>query len=301
MDMRPWKLARRFAAIAVLGLVAGCQTTTPLTWKLPDGVRITEVNGYPLAAIEKGSGPTVVLVHGAMCDYRCWDATMQALSDRYRVVSVSLRHFYPQDWNGSGDTFTLRQHAADLAAFVEKMAPPVRLVGHSYGGLVASEMARARPDLVLKLVLAEAATDALLPAPTAEQAANRRKFVEQTEAMLTTKGADAALEFAVDILNGKGAWSRYPAPVQAIHRQNAWTIVGSARDTSARGTCADFGSLKMPVLLVTGERTSPRYKQILAAQGKCLPGASAVVIPGVGHAMMMNPNAFNPALKNFMQ
>lgn len=302
MEARSWKSAGLCAtAVVALGLVAGCQTTTPLTWKLPDGVKTAEVNGYPLAYTEKGSGPTVVLVHGAMCDYRCWGSTIQALSDEYRVVSVSLRHFYPQDWNGSGDTFTVTQHAGDLARFVEKMSPPVRLVGHSYGGLVISEMARARPDLVAKLVLAEAGTDALLPAPTAEQLANRRKFAEHAEGVLKSKGPDAALEFAVDTLNGKGAWSRYPAAVQAIHRDNAWTIVGTARDQSPRGTCTDFGSLKMPVLLVTGQRTSPRYKQILAEQARCLPGARTAVIPDVGHAMMMNPQVFNPTLKAFLK
>jgi esterase len=302
MEMRSWKSVGLFtAAVVSLGLVAGCQTTTPLTWKLPDGVKTVEVNGYPLAYTEKGSGPTVVLVHGAMCDYRCWGSTTQALSDQYRVVSVSLRHFYPQNWDGSGDTFTVAQHANDLARFVEKMAPPVRLVGHSYGGLVISEMARARPDLVVKAALAEAATDALLPAPSAEQLANRKKFAEHTEGVLKSKGPDAALEFAVDTLNGKGAWSRYPAVVQAIHRDNAWTIVGASKDISARGKCADFGSLKMPVLLVTGQNTSPRYKQILVEQAKCLPSSKTVVIPNVGHAMMMNPNVFNPALKDFLK
>jgi pimeloyl-ACP methyl ester carboxylesterase len=190
-------------------------------------VKTAEVNGYPLAYTEKGSGPTVVLV--------------------------------------------------------------------------ISEMARARPDLVAKLVLAEAATDALLPAPSAEQLANRKKFAEHTEGVLKSKGPDAALEFAVDTLNGKGAWSRYPAVVQAIHRDNAWTVIGTARDTSARGTCADFGSLKMPVLLVTGQNTSPRYKRILEEQARCLPSSKTAVIPNVGHAMMMNPQVFNPTLKEFLK
>lgn len=76
----------RVAAVAAFLASAGCQTTTPLTWKLPDGVKTVEVNGYPMAYIEKGSGPTVILVHGAMCDYRCWNTLFAGLSDQYRVL-----------------------------------------------------------------------------------------------------------------------------------------------------------------------------------------------------------------------
>lgn len=301
MEKRSWDIFRYLTAAASVWLLVGCQATTPLTWKLPDDVKTVEVNGYPMAYKEVGSGPTVVLVHGVMCDYRCWGSTESALAGNYRLVSVSMRHFYPENWDGSGDTFSAAQHAKDLAAFIEKMNPPVRLVGHSYGGLVASEVARTRPELVSKLVLAEGATDGLLPAPSEEQLAGKKRFGEQAENALKTRGTDAGLELAVDTLNGKGAWSRYPASVQSFHRDNAWTIVGAVKDTSPLATCAQFGSLKMPVLLVTGQNTSPRYKQIVPAQAKCLPGTKTVVIPNVGHAMMMNPAVFNPALKDFLR
>ncbi len=33
--------------------------------------------------------------------------------------AVSLRHFYPERWNGEGEDFSLRQHASDLAAFIQ--------------------------------------------------------------------------------------------------------------------------------------------------------------------------------------
>jgi hypothetical protein len=36
----------------------------------------------------------------------------------------------------------------------------------------------------------------------------------------------------------------------------------------------------MPVLLLTGEKTSPRYKQILAEQAKCRPSVKTVIITG---------------------
>jgi len=301
MKMRSATLLWRVVTIAIAALLASCQSTTPLTWKVPDGVTTMQVNGYPMAYTEVGSGPKVVLVHGVMCDYRCWGTTPSALSGDFRMVAVSLRHFYPEVWDGASGTFSVAQHAKDLAAFIEKLGPPVSLVGHSYGGFVASEVARARPELITKLVLAEASTEYLLPPPSDEQRARKQKFGEATEDALKTRGKDAGLEFAVDTLNGKGAWSRYPASIQSFHRDNAWTMVGAVRDTTQPvATCADFGSLKMPVLLVTGENTAPRYKQFIAAQTKCLPSAKTAVMPNASHGMIGSP-AFQPALRDFLK
>jgi len=44
MELHSWKFVGLFAAAVVSGgLVSGCQTTTPLTCKLPDGVKAAQV------------------------------------------------------------------------------------------------------------------------------------------------------------------------------------------------------------------------------------------------------------------
>src|SRR5512135_850577 len=53
-----------FAAAAEQKAVAGGRTTSPL-WNLPSGIKTISVNGYPMAYMEQGSGPIVVLVHGS--------------------------------------------------------------------------------------------------------------------------------------------------------------------------------------------------------------------------------------------
>lgn len=303
--MRPifLNMIRVSTVAGVLGIAAGCQTTPtpPVAWKLPDGVKTVDANGYPMAYTEQGSGATVILVHGAMCDYRCWGTLAKALAGKHRVVTVSLRHFYPEPWDGSGTTYTPAQHARDLAAFAQKMSPPVSIVAHSYGGSVALEMARERPGLVKKLVVAEGATDGLLPPPTAQFLEGRKKFADAAENLLKSKGPKEAMEFGVDTLNGKGTFSRYPPVIQAVHLDNAWTLIAGAKGPVPKlSTCADFASLNKPVLLATGENTSPRFKQLVPLQQKCLPSAKTVVIPNVGHGMIGHP-AFVAAVEEFLK
>src|SRR5205814_2008961 len=76
-------------------------------------------------------------------------------------IAISLRHYWPEPWNGAGD-FSAQQQAEDVASFIQQLgAGKVHLVGHSRGGYIALQLARAHPDLLRDLVLAEPAL--LLP------------------------------------------------------------------------------------------------------------------------------------------
>src|ERR1700709_594898 len=93
------------------------------------------VNGTSMAYLEVGHGPPLVCVHGALGDFCTWSAVLGPLSKRHRVVAVSLRHFFPEQWNGVGDTYSIAQHVADLIAFIERLeTEPGDLMGHSRGG-----------------------------------------------------------------------------------------------------------------------------------------------------------------------
>lgn len=206
-------------SMCVILLACGCTTTTPLTWKLPDGVQTVETNGYPLAYLESGSGATTVAVHGALCDYRCFQAVRPSLSADARFVSISLRHSFPEQPDVLGSPRSVMQHAADVVAFIEKMKPPVNLIGHSMGGHIAVEVARTRPDLVRKLVLVEANTSGLLPA-TPVRRQNLANLSQAIETQLKAGNPEAGAELAANAIGGPGAWTRLAPPLKTIFQAN---------------------------------------------------------------------------------
>ena len=110
------RLARWFVALICIAFSA-CQSTpadVARTWSLPPGVKFLRVNGYDMAYVERGAGVPVVLVHGSLSDYRYFAAQMEPFSARHRVISVSLRHYYPEHWDGNGSDFSYQQHAAEI-------------------------------------------------------------------------------------------------------------------------------------------------------------------------------------------
>ncbi|MSQ71751.1 MAG: hypothetical protein EXR27_10765 [Betaproteobacteria bacterium] len=93
------KLAVRilFPALIIAGSLTNssrAQNASP-TWTIPTGVSTKVVNDYPLAYTERGSGPTIVFVHGILSDHRYWQAPLEAWTADFRILAVSLRHFYP--------------------------------------------------------------------------------------------------------------------------------------------------------------------------------------------------------------
>ena len=293
----PAVLSILLASLAVLG----CQTVRKPSWDLPPGVKSLEVNGYPLAYVEQGSGPTVVLVHGALNDYRTWLPQMEPLSSRFRIVAISLRHYYPEPWKGEGE-FSLQAHAKDVSAFIERLGVgPVSLVGWSRGGYVAADAAKLRPDLVRKLVLLDPAVWTLLPKPGGPPTEDvRTKRAKATKPYFSRGDMEGGLQFFFDDVNGAGAWQRLPEGQRQLRRENAWTVVGQPGDVE-NITCDDLRRFKMPVLLMQGQNSPAPFKQMHAAAQQCISSARLVTIPNAAHQMhQMNPTGVNAELAKFL-
>ena len=112
------------------------------------------VHGYDMAYLEIGTGRPLVCVHGTLGDFRTWSAVMGPLSKSHRVITVSLRRFFPEHWDGVGSDYLMAQHVADMIGFLERLGDgPVDLMGHSRGGHISFRVAQQRPDLLHRLVL----------------------------------------------------------------------------------------------------------------------------------------------------
>ncbi|MEJ8570693.1 alpha/beta hydrolase [Microbaculum marinum] len=273
-------------------------------WHIPKGLRTVDIEGYPLAYSDQGRGAPVVLVHGSLNDCRSWSAQVEALSPSHRVLSLSLRHYYPEPWDGVGGDFSLQRHAADVAAFIRALGlSGAHLVGHSRGGSVAYMVARDAPELAGSLTLAEprGLEDLLAPEDVAGDGSRSNAGIFEALHADLLKGDKArAVEAFVDAFNGPGSWQALTKLQRTILLDNINTAVDSGELPGMR--CEDIAGFGFPILLIRGEKSLSRYALGLEAMRRCNSSiAPVVVIPNAPHGMhRANPAAFNAAVLAFL-
>jgi pimeloyl-ACP methyl ester carboxylesterase len=270
-------------------------------------VKTIPVNGTGMAYVEAGSGEPIVLVHGSLCDYRYWTLQMPAFSAAFRTISVSLRHFYPERWDGKGDDFSIRQHMEDVVAFIDALdIAPAHVVGHSRGGHIAFRIAQNYSGRVRKLVLSEpgGALDPDLSAQAEEvnKGFAPGSFQTQAEARIRAGDIDGGLQIFVDAVSGPGAWERTPEIAKQFTRDNAMTLLGQIHETREPFTRAAAQAIKAPTLLVLGGASPPMFGHINEALVAAIPDARRVTIPDATHTMnVIKPAAYNEAVLAFLR
>ena len=256
------------------------------------------VNGTDMTFVERGTGAPLVLVHGTLGDCRSWALQMEPFGAHYRTIAVSLRHCWPERWDGEGDDFTVQQHTKDVAAFIAALdAGPVHLMGHSRGGHIAFRVAQDFPCLVRKLVLVEpgGALDASLEPPQAPAGPPIAlgPLYAEAAARIRRGEVDEGLAPAIDVIHGPGGWAKLPEEKKQQMRDNALTLLGQIRESRAPFSRADAEAiLRRPC----SSPASARRKASTASSTRlesALKDVRRVVIPDASHGSNIdNPKRF---------
>src|ERR1700759_1231260 len=263
------------------------------------------VNGYDMPYLEVGQGHPLICVHGTLGDFRTWYSVLGPLTRQHRVIAVSLRHFFPEHFDGKDtDPYRMAQHVSDTIGFIEQIAPrPVDLMGHSRGGHISFRVAQQRPDLLRRLILAEPGgeIDATLDPDTKGGPSPPLARFPVPADKIAAGDVEGGLEHFVDTLEGTGHWQRLPQLMKQGLRDNATTLIGQVRDNRPPFSRTDDESIKMPTLFIGGERTKGLLPKVLHALAAHVPNSKTVTIPNATHPMFEQaPQKFSEVVLDFL-
>src|SRR5438093_1155254 len=110
-----------------------------------------ESQGVRLFAIEDGSGPVVIMLHGGMANHLAALPFVKPLGERYRIIAPDVRG-NGKSWCGASLTFD--QLADDVELLLDHIGVDRAVVGGvSSGSGIALRFALRYPDRILGLVL----------------------------------------------------------------------------------------------------------------------------------------------------
>jgi non-heme chloroperoxidase len=293
---------RGFAAVCLALSGAWVQAQTPA----PAPTRIV-VNGVELHYISVGSGEPVVLLHGDHDDYRAWGPQMRELSRYYRVISYSRRYHYPNANPQTGTDHSARVEAADLGALIKALRlKRVNLVGTSMGAAAALTLAIEHPRMVRRLVIAEPPLFAWAKSSPEGDAAYQdfmKRIQEPAREAFAAGDGAAAMRFFVDGLATPGRFAALSTEARLEVMQNAghFRMLTRSQNPYPDIPRANLYRLKVPVLVITGEKTLPIYRRIDEDLSRWIPRARSATIPAAGHGSPReNPQAFTEVVDQFL-
>lgn len=118
--------------------------------------RFVLVRDYYVHYVEVGEGQPVLLIPGAFTTYRTWNGVMQDLSSDYRVLAIDYVGVGDSDKPEKGFRYTVEEQADVMAEMIVALRlSRVNVVGASYGGAVALNLAARYPELVSRIVCIE--------------------------------------------------------------------------------------------------------------------------------------------------
>lgn len=215
---------------------------------------------------DMGSGPVVLLIHGSFTrGDEAFSSLLPRLAARYRVLCPDLRgHGRSRCEDLFWDEPMLARDMLRLlnAVGVER----AHMVGHSMGGDVAMSCAVMQPERALSLVSIGSAG---LANPALARYLDR----------LAPERAERARHSAF--------FAHLEAQHQAAHRGDWRRMFRQTIESCMRYpdfSPADLARLRMPFLLLYGEKDDLVLPEEVAHLAACCPDFRSCVIPGAGHS-----------------
>ena len=239
----------------------------------------------------QGAGPPVVLVHGFTQTGRSWGPIAADLRRDHEVVLV--------DAPGHGGSAAVRTDLTAGAALLGAAGGRATYVGYSMGGRLALHLALDQPDQVDALVLLGATAGI----EDEQERAARRRGDEGWASDLERDGLDPFLERWL----AQPLFANLPADAADLDDRRRNTVEGLASSLRLAGTgsqaprWSDLPGLRMPVLVLAGERDE-RFAALGRRMARAI-GANAAfaVVAGAGHAAHREqPDAFLAVLRAFL-
>jgi len=259
--------------------------------------KVLSKDGTPIAYETAGSGPTLILVTGALGDRSAATTLGSLLADHFTVVAYDRR-----GRGESGDTqpYAVQREVEDIAAVAKDAGGSFLLFGHSSGAVLALEAAH-RLATVEKLALYEP------PFVVSGAPVTTKEYTRNLQELLAAgRRGDAVEHFMIsavgvpkEVVRGMRSSPMWPSLERYAHTlPYDQAVMGDTM--GGRPLPKDrWSGAAMPVLVMVGGESPAMFGNGADELVALLADARRKTIPGLSHAA--DPSVIAPILLEFFR
>lgn len=268
--------------------------------------RFMTIAGMEVAYRDEGAGPAILLIHGSASNLRSFDRVAELLAQKFRVIRYDVPPFGlsgPVEKLDLSDVVPSDIPSGLLEALGVKSAT---VVGTSFGGSIAFNLASEHPDMVDRLIISNSPSD-----PIGQ--VNPEELGPTFAAAIEKYGLEGPrpMEFWVPDLKyfyGEPSRLRRETVQQAmdfdrpIPKRNSLAMISVVADNAA--VRAAYAKVSGPVLLLWGGRDPMLPVSAAKTLASYLPEAevSTLLMPDVGHYPAMEvPNRYAALVEAYIR
>jgi len=253
---------------------------------------------------ERGTGTPVIMLHGFTGSTEIWRPLINKLEQAFRVITIDLPGHGQTDAPPETTRYRMELVADDLAGLLDRLqATPAHWLGYSMGGRLALYLACRLPQLVRSLILESASPGIIDPY-------ERKARVEQDASLAQRIEREGIARFvdhwqSIPLFDTQ---KRLPEEIRSALRSQRLknSAAGLANSLRGMGTGAqpelwsELGSLKMPVLLITGE-DDRKFTSINRRMAAAISGSRLETVPNTGHTVHLeSADLYGDLVLNFL-
>lgn len=248
------------------------------------------MNGLRLYYEERGTGAPILCIHGTSSSGLVWSSAADTLAELGRVVVYDRRGCTRSERPEPYETTRVADHTDDAVALLRALdAMPAIVIGRSYGGSVALDLALRYPNAVRALALLEAVPYGLVRDVDTWGAA----LTSRLEGVAHERGVEAVAEAMYrEIL---GEWDGLPAAFREMATANGQAILAEQRGGELTVSREELATIGVPALVVSAEDSPTELDAVQVVLAESIPGGRLVHVGG-GHLV----SATEPAVLEFV-
>ncbi len=273
-------------------------------------LRHVSIHGHDMAYQMEGSGPALLLIHGIAGSSRTWRDVAPRLAERFTVIAPDLIG-HGESEKPVGD-YSLGAFASSIRDLLDVLSiDRATVVGQSFGGGVAMQLAYQHPELCERLVLVDSGGLGrevswllrLMALPASEYVMPVlfpgfvRNWGDHLLGIISSRG--------VRLGRLAEMWSAYASLAESENRHAFARTIKAVIDPGGQSVSAMdrlYLASLMPTLIVWGDRDDIIPVSHAFAAHKAMPGSRLVVIKDVGHFPQIEaPGEFFHALIDFVE